>query len=116
MIIRWSKLSFTERGMFMVVLVLASSAAFFMASIAFHHGYHRTQERGRVAYRLQVELQADSRFESIFVSYEDPCDRKDVWLLIRGTVASQEDLDALHQMIDNEGKWHMEWGVDVAAK
>ena len=117
MIIRWSKLSLKERGMFAVVVVLSLSATFFLANVYFYHGFHRAQDRVIDATRLQAELLDDSRYGSVIVTYEIPRDDKGEWLWVRGTVASREDLDALRQQVDNhEELWHVEWEVDVAAE
>ncbi len=118
MIIRWSKLSSIERGMFAVVVVLSLFATLYLANVYFYHGFDSSQERVRDASRLQTQLLDDSRYSSVIVTYENPSDRsKGEWLWVRGTVASREDLDALHRRIDNhEELWHVEWEVDVAAE
>ena len=117
MIIRWSKLSSIDRGMFVAVVVLSLSATFFLANVYFYHGFDSSQERVRDASRLQAELLDDSRYGSVIVTYERPSNLKGEWLWVRGTVANHEDLDALHQRIDNhEELWHVEWEVDVAAE
>lgn len=72
-------------------------------------------ERMQQASRLQATLHEQPRFHSVMVLYDDLPNSKAAWLWVRGSVRSQQDLNELHVIIDDEDKWHfdVDWEVNI---
>ena len=84
--------------------------------VAFEHGFDETQQNVRDANHLQAQLVADSRYESVRITYEDPPNLRGEWLWVQGSVPDQTALDSLHQMIDDDTKWYVQWDVRVVER
>lgn len=115
-VLRWSKWTYAERGMSVLVLILSLSSVIYLTHLSFVYGFDNVHHKVKNAGRLQELLNADVRFQSVLVSYEDPRDSKRNWLWVRGSVANQKYLKALHKIISKNDSWrmeHIEWDVNV---
>lgn len=114
MVVCWSRWSSKERGACALVLLLSVSGGLYLTYLAFNYGFHLEQEQSREANRLQAELHADSRYQFVVVTYETH--RKGSMLRLGGSVTSQDHLDSLHRMVNDEDRWFVSWNVDVISK
>lgn len=112
MALAWSKWSPTARAVGLAIVCASSIAGIFMTGVWFERGLHREGAIGRNLPRLEAALHADPRYESVSVTHQD-LKGKGNFVVVHGTVADQEALDSLKQLVEREGIPSAVWQVEI---
>lgn len=80
---------------------------------SFYQGMHQTRSRMREAKRLANELQCNSRFELVVISYHGPPQQNHERLSVGGYVSESADLESLREMVYTNRDWAVDWDVGV---
>ena len=115
---RWSGWRAMQRAVCIVAVSISLATAFSAATYVYANDIHRYHQFAREANRLNDKFLSDPRFSAVYVTHEPPPNRsrKRAWLWIHGTVADQESLDALREIVGNSERWSDVWEVRVVPR
>jgi len=114
LLLRWCKFNNISRTAFILVIVCSSYPLVFPSQAWSNYSFHaRTQQYNRKAKRLQAHLNKDPRFATITVDYDDSIYRKGDYILVSGSVETEQTKRDLEQAIRNFDLWYIEWRVTI---